>query len=73
MTTLIPHFIDGQRVEGTGEPTQDVFTPATGEVSAQVSLGGAERVAQAVESACTVRTPSRSDSGRACSATSAPG
>ncbi len=51
MTTLIPHFIDGQRVEGTGEPTQDVFTPATGEVSAQVSLGGAERVAQAVESA----------------------
>ncbi|MGJ5590131.1 CoA-acylating methylmalonate-semialdehyde dehydrogenase [Micrococcus lylae] len=51
MTTLIPHFIDGQRVEGTGEPTQDVFTPATGEVSAQVSLGGAERVAEAVESA----------------------
>ena len=51
MTTLIPHFIDGKRVEGTGEPTQDVFTPATGEVSAQVSLGGAERVAEAVESA----------------------
>ncbi|MDO5635195.1 MAG: CoA-acylating methylmalonate-semialdehyde dehydrogenase [Micrococcus sp.] len=51
MTTVIPHFIHGERVDGGDAPTQDVFTPMTGEVSAQVPLGDAAQVAAAVESA----------------------
>ena len=32
----IPHYIDGERVEGPGG--SDVFNPATGEVTAQVPV-----------------------------------
>src|SRR5688500_11627516 len=42
MTTLIPHWADGRRVGGTSTRTGDVTNPATGEVTAQVALAGAE-------------------------------
>ena len=43
----IGHFLNGRHVVGTG-PEQDVFNPATGEVSGRVTLGDAGLVAEAV-------------------------
>ena len=47
----IDHFIAGQRVAGRSGRTQDVFNPATGAVTGQVALAGADEVAQAVAAA----------------------
>jgi malonate-semialdehyde dehydrogenase (acetylating)/methylmalonate-semialdehyde dehydrogenase len=47
----IDHFIAGQRVAGRAGRTQDVFNPATGAVTGQVALAGADEVAQAVAAA----------------------
>jgi len=47
----IPHFIGGARVPARGERLAPVFNPATGEVEAQVPLGGAVEVAAAVGAA----------------------
>jgi len=47
----IAHWIGGKSIAAADEPTQDVFNPATGEVSHQVALGGAREVGRAVESA----------------------
>jgi malonate-semialdehyde dehydrogenase (acetylating)/methylmalonate-semialdehyde dehydrogenase len=49
MTTLIPHFIDGQRTVGTSTRTADVFNPSTGEVQAQVPLASTAELDAAVE------------------------
>ena len=47
----IDHFIAGQRVAGRSGRTQNVFNPATGAVTGQVALAGADEVAQAVAAA----------------------
>ncbi|MFY0989049.1 CoA-acylating methylmalonate-semialdehyde dehydrogenase [Halomonas sp. C05BenzN] len=45
------HWIDGRTASSTGERTQDVFNPATGEVSRKVALGSMQDVEAAVASA----------------------
>jgi malonate-semialdehyde dehydrogenase (acetylating)/methylmalonate-semialdehyde dehydrogenase len=45
---LIQHYINGKVVESASGRKQDVFNPATGEVSAQVVLASAEEVNAAV-------------------------
>jgi malonate-semialdehyde dehydrogenase (acetylating)/methylmalonate-semialdehyde dehydrogenase len=47
----ISHWIGGKSISAANALTQDVFNPATGEVSRQVALGGAKEVGLAVESA----------------------
>ncbi len=47
----IGHYINGKFVDAKGETYQEVYNPATGEVSAQVAFGTAEEVEEAVESA----------------------
>jgi malonate-semialdehyde dehydrogenase (acetylating) / methylmalonate-semialdehyde dehydrogenase len=51
MTTLIPHWADGARLEGTSGRTGDVTNPATGEVTAQVALAGAQDAERVIGSA----------------------
>ncbi len=51
MTQHIQHYINGRIVESTSGRQQDVFNPATGEVSAQVVLGSQEEVNAAVAAA----------------------
>ena len=41
----IGHFIDGARVAGTSSRKAEVFNPATGQVSAHLSLAGASEAA----------------------------
>ncbi|MFO7338720.1 MAG: CoA-acylating methylmalonate-semialdehyde dehydrogenase [Lysobacteraceae bacterium] len=50
MAVQLHHHIGGREVPGTG-PHGDVFDPATGQVAAQVPLGGAAEVAAAVDAA----------------------
>ena len=47
----IGHYIDGTLIEGASGRLQDVFNPATGEVSHQVALADMNEVNQAVASA----------------------
>ncbi len=47
----IPHFIDGSNVTQAGARTKDVFDPSTGQVQAQVALGDAALLEQAIVSA----------------------
>ncbi len=49
--TSIAHFISGQTTAGTSTRAQDVFNPATGEVTGRVSLANVQDVAKAVASA----------------------
>ena len=51
MTTQIPHFIGGQRTNGSSTRTADVLNPSTGQVQAQVVLASAADVDAAVASA----------------------
>ena len=52
MTThAIHHFINGQRSEGTSGTSQDVFNPATGQVTGRVALASAADVDTAVQAA----------------------
>ena len=45
----IGHFLNGRHVAPSGsDASQDVFNPATGDVTGRVTLGGADVVAQAV-------------------------
>ena len=46
----VGHFINGQTTE-TAERTQDVFNPATGEVSKQVAIAGKATVEEAIAAA----------------------
>lgn len=50
MNPLIHHFINGKLVSG-GDRTSEVFNPATGEASAQVSLASISEVDVAVQAA----------------------
>ena len=49
--TSIAHYISGQTTAGTSTRAQDVFNPATGEVTGRVSLANVQDVAKAVASA----------------------
>jgi malonate-semialdehyde dehydrogenase (acetylating)/methylmalonate-semialdehyde dehydrogenase len=51
MTGTIHHFFGGRAMEGQSGRTSEVFNPATGEVSALVSLASASEVDAAVEAA----------------------
>ncbi len=51
MSTTIHHFIDGTVVEGKSGRTGDVFNPATGEVTRQVSLASSDEVRKAIAAA----------------------
>ncbi len=48
--SVVGHFINGEHVL-KGEPTQDVYNPATGEVTKQVELGGQKTVEEAIAAA----------------------
>ncbi|HVL75653.1 MAG TPA: CoA-acylating methylmalonate-semialdehyde dehydrogenase [Noviherbaspirillum sp.] len=47
----IAHYINGRVAESSSGRSQDVYNPATGEVSGQVVLGSVEEVGQAVAAA----------------------
>ena len=49
--TTVSHWIGGKSSTDSSARTQDVFNPATGEVSRQVALGGSAEVERAVRSA----------------------
>lgn len=51
MTQDIVHFINGQRTPGTGERRQDVYNPATGQVTGSLHLGTGEDLEAAVSAA----------------------
>jgi len=54
MNTIVSHWIGGRPVADdrmNGAATQDVFNPATGEVTKQVALGGSAEINQAVKAA----------------------
>ncbi|WP_404375478.1 CoA-acylating methylmalonate-semialdehyde dehydrogenase [Vreelandella aquamarina] len=50
-TNAIHHFINGQPSEGTSGSAQDVFNPATGQVTGRVALASAADVDSAVQAA----------------------
>ena len=50
MGSIVPHLINGVRVQGTGR-TADVYNPSTGAVSKQVALADAATLQQAIEAA----------------------
>jgi len=47
----IPHYINGQQVNGSGKNNGDVFNPATGEISAKVAFATEEETSLAIEAA----------------------
>ncbi|EWG99301.1 hypothetical protein Q427_25725 [Halomonas sp. BC04] len=51
LSDVAHHWIGGRVAPSTGERTQDVFNPATGEVSRKVALGSVQDVEAAVDSA----------------------
>jgi malonate-semialdehyde dehydrogenase (acetylating) / methylmalonate-semialdehyde dehydrogenase len=51
MTALIPHWADGSRLDGSSGRAADVTNPATGEVTAQVALAGAQDADRVIGSA----------------------
>jgi len=53
MTTSIAHYVNGQRTTGESTQAQDVFNPATGDVSGQVALANHQDVERAVVAAKT--------------------
>ncbi|MEK9916181.1 MAG: CoA-acylating methylmalonate-semialdehyde dehydrogenase [Betaproteobacteria bacterium] len=48
---IIPHYINGQQVNGSGKNNGDVFNPATGEISAKVAFATEEETSLAIEAA----------------------
>jgi malonate-semialdehyde dehydrogenase (acetylating)/methylmalonate-semialdehyde dehydrogenase len=51
MTKIVEHLINGQNVSGSGDRHQDVFNPATGEVTKQVALASKATVEEAITAA----------------------
>ena len=51
MARIIPHFIQGEPVEDSGAERAPVYNPNTGEVQAELTLGDAKILNQAVASA----------------------
>jgi malonate-semialdehyde dehydrogenase (acetylating)/methylmalonate-semialdehyde dehydrogenase len=56
MTTITGHYINGQQQASSGSNTSDVFNPATGQVTSQVSLATAEDCQLAIASATAAST-----------------
>ena len=55
MGSTVEHLINGRKVLGSGDRQQDIFNPATGEVTGQVALASAATVKEAItaaEAAC---------------------
>ena len=48
---IIPHYINGQQVNGSGKNNGDVFNPATGEISAKVAFATEKETSLAIEAA----------------------
>jgi malonate-semialdehyde dehydrogenase (acetylating)/methylmalonate-semialdehyde dehydrogenase len=48
---ILTHYINGQRVAGTGDRFGDVYNPATGQVQRQVPMGTAADIDAAVQAA----------------------
>ncbi len=48
---IIPHYINGQQVIGSGKNNGDVFNPATGEISAKIAFATEEETSLAIEAA----------------------
>jgi malonate-semialdehyde dehydrogenase (acetylating)/methylmalonate-semialdehyde dehydrogenase len=55
-SSLVRHWIDGKRWDGTPARTADVFDPATGEVTRQVALAGTAELDAAVQGASRAAT-----------------
>ncbi|MGE4428105.1 MAG: CoA-acylating methylmalonate-semialdehyde dehydrogenase [Solirubrobacteraceae bacterium] len=55
VSTLIPHFVGGRRVEGTSGRTAVVFDPSTGQVQAQVALASKAEVDAAIADAAAAQ------------------
>lgn len=51
MAKTVEHLINGQNVSGNGDRHQDVFNPATGEVTKQVALASKATVEEAIGAA----------------------
>ena len=51
MASIIHHWINGELQPSSAERYGDVFNPATGQVSASVSMGNSDDLNKAVESA----------------------
>ena len=51
MAKLVGHLINGENVSGVGDRQQDVFNPATGEVTKQVALASKATMEQAITAA----------------------
>lgn len=51
MAKIVEHLINGQNVSGSGDRHQDVFNPATGEVTKQVALASKTTVEEAIAAA----------------------
>ena len=69
-TQHVEHFIDGRRTPGTGEATQEIYNPATGEVSGILHLASEEDLQATVAAARTAA--SRPAPSRARARVSAP-
>ena len=51
MEKIVEHLINGQKQSGSGDRQQDVFNPATGEVTKQVTLATRATVEEAISAA----------------------
>jgi len=51
MGYIVEHLINGKRVSGKGDRYQDIFNPATGEISGQVALASVATVEEAIAAA----------------------
>jgi len=51
MGSIVTHLINGKKVSGSGDRHQDIFNPATGEVSGQVALASSTTVEEAITAA----------------------
>jgi len=51
MINSLYHYVNGQRVAGSGEQHGNVFNPATGEIAARVPLASGVEMAEAIEAA----------------------
>lgn len=50
-TEVLQHYINGRRIEATGDRYGDVYNPATGEVASRVPLASAEETRTAIAAA----------------------
>ena len=51
MGSIVKHLINGKKVSGTDDRYQDIFNPATGEVTGQVALASSTTVEEAITAA----------------------